>query len=466
MQVAHQPGALAGERRGPRPRLLAGETGLQFVLGLAHLGDEAAGKAVDLVERAGKPPGQRRADRHQHRRVGQSREEDAPVGYELKHGEHVVNPARQHDGDGAAEQQTGDVLPPQHGVGRDQRHRHQTNSHRRRADEQIQRPDRSLAADQADNGEDRAGCENDPAGARPLAAEEQNGKGQNKPALERRGRDRDGIDHRERGIFQRGRQECLEYAERHRRRQHAVGRFMAAHHPHDRENDRKDRLPGREHDRQGDEQQRPLVVIGAQDVVRPDIENVEKSRDRAPDEQTNGDFVRAIVQQRRRDHRDLGRVAVGPVGGGIAPAVQHHDAVDCDFDGIGEARQKDRPGARRILARIAELAGVVRLLVGGRSRLCEIRQRHRTFVAALLELERGHGIAIGRFGQRLLQDEATGHHDQRLQQHVLDEARGLVPPPLAGGSERCRGVLGHSRIKPCWTASNTASPRVWTSSLR
>ena len=114
MQVAHQPGALARQRRGARPLLLAGETGLQLVLGLAHQHHHAAREAVDLIERAGKTPGQRRADGHQHRRVGQAREEDAPVGHELQHREHVVNPAGQHDRDGAGQQQAGDVLALQH----------------------------------------------------------------------------------------------------------------------------------------------------------------------------------------------------------------------------------------------------------------------------------------------------------------------------------------------------------------
>ena len=38
------------------------------------------------------------------------------------------------------------------------------------------------------------------------------------------------------------------------------------------------------------------------------------------------------------------RVAVGTVGGGIAPAVEDHDVVDGDLDAVGEARQKHRPG--------------------------------------------------------------------------------------------------------------------------
>ena len=112
MQVAHQAGAFPRQRRGAGALLLAGETGLQLVLGLAHLGDQAAGKAVDLVQRPGEPPGQPGADRHQHGRIGQSRGEDA-VGHHLKHREQVDDPAGQHDRDRAAEQQTGDVPPLQ-----------------------------------------------------------------------------------------------------------------------------------------------------------------------------------------------------------------------------------------------------------------------------------------------------------------------------------------------------------------
>ena len=58
MQVAHQPRALPRQRGGAGALLLAGETGLQLLFSFAHLGDEAAGKAVDLVQRAGEPPGQ------------------------------------------------------------------------------------------------------------------------------------------------------------------------------------------------------------------------------------------------------------------------------------------------------------------------------------------------------------------------------------------------------------------------
>ena len=53
MQVAHQPRALVGKRGGPGALLLAGETRLQPLLGLAHACDELAGKAVDLVHARG-----------------------------------------------------------------------------------------------------------------------------------------------------------------------------------------------------------------------------------------------------------------------------------------------------------------------------------------------------------------------------------------------------------------------------
>ena len=54
-------------------------------------------------------------------------------------------------------------------------------------------------------------------------------------------------------------------------------------------------------------------------------------------------------------------------------------------------------------------------------------------------------------------------HDQRLQQHILDQAGGLQPPPFAGGQlfrRRILVVVVHNFIKPFWTDSNTASPRV------
>jgi hypothetical protein len=71
MQVAHQPGALRASARGAGALSSRAKLAFSFVFGVAHLGDETAGKTVDLVQRAGEPPGQSRADRHQHRRIGQ-----------------------------------------------------------------------------------------------------------------------------------------------------------------------------------------------------------------------------------------------------------------------------------------------------------------------------------------------------------------------------------------------------------
>jgi hypothetical protein len=45
----------------------------------------------------------------------------------------------------------------------------------------------------------------------------------------------------------------------------------------------------------------------------------------------------------------------------------------------------------------------------------------------------------------------------------LDQTGRLQPPPFAGGQlfrRRVLVVVVHNFIKPCWTASNTASPRV------
>ena len=135
MKVAHQPRALQRQRRGAGALLLAGEARLQFVLGLAHLSDQAAGKAVDLIERAGKSPGQPGADRDQQRRIGQARDEDPPVGRDLEHREHVANPAGQHDRDGAAQHETGDVVSLQHRPRDDQRQQHQIETNYRHANE-------------------------------------------------------------------------------------------------------------------------------------------------------------------------------------------------------------------------------------------------------------------------------------------------------------------------------------------
>src|SRR6185369_7591453 len=99
----------------------------------------------------------------------------------------------------------------------------------------------------------------------------------------------------------------------------------------------------------------------------------------------------------------------------------------------------------------------------------EIRQRHRALDPGLSEIERRDLIFGGRSGKRLQKRQNAGAGDQRLQQQVLDQAGRLQPPPFAGGQlfrRRILVVVVHNLIKPCWTASNTASPRVWTSSLR
>ena len=241
---------------------------------------------------------------------------------------------------------------------------------------------------------------------------------------------------------------------------------MAPHHPHDAEDDREDRLPCREHHRQRNEQLRPHVVIGPQLLVRTDPDAVEETRDRAPYEQADRKIVDAVAQDRRRDVGDLRRVAVGPVGGGVAPAVVDDDAVDRHFDAIGEARQEHRPCAARLVARPDELRGKARRSLDRIARGGEVRQRHRALRAAFGHPEFGHEILRRRLRQRLPQRQHAQHGDQRLQQQILDDARGLLLSPAPAGQYCVRGHLAHSRIKPCCTASNTASPRVCTSSLR
>ena len=181
---------------------------------------------------------------------------------------------------------------------------------------------------------------------------------------------------------------------------------------------------------------------------------------------TNRRMVRSLAPARSSDDgitAIAARVAVGPVGGGIAPAVEDHDAVDGDFDAVGEARHEHRPGALRLLVLPGELAAIDRLIVGGGARPREVRQRDRMLVAAFAERELGHRVARGRFRQGALQGDGTEGDDQGLQQHILDQ--GISPQP-AVGRDRFRRSVAHSRIKPCCTASNTASPPVWTSSLR
>ncbi len=244
---------------------------------------------------------------------------------------------------------------------------------------------------------------------------------------------------------------------------------MAPHHPHDAENDRQDRLPGREHHRQRDEKQRPQIIARAQQFVGSDPDAVEESGDRLPDEQPDRDRVVAVMQQRRWDHGDRRRVVVRPVGGGIAPAVEDCDAVDGDLDAAGEARQEHRPGAPGLIGRADESTAEARRIAHCIPQVREIRQRHRALGTGLGEVERRELIWRGRTAERRheRQDAEAGNH--RLQQQILDEARPPQPPPSADRQSFRHHVLAavvHNRIRPCWTASNTASPRVCTSSLR
>ena len=241
---------------------------------------------------------------------------------------------------------------------------------------------------------------------------------------------------------------------------------MAPHHPHDAEDDRQDRLPCREHHRQRHEQLRAHVVIGPQHLIRADPDAVEKARDRAPYEQADRKIVDAVAQDRRRNVGDLRRVAVGPVGGGIAPAVVDDDAVDRHLHAVGEARQEHRPGAAGLLARPDELRGKARRSLDRIARCGEVRQRHHALRAAFGHSEFGDEIFCRRRRQRLPQRQHAQRRDQCLQQEIRDEPRCPPPAPAVRREHRLRGHLAHSLIKPCCTASNTASPRVCTSSLR
>src|SRR5712664_1129930 len=202
-------------------------------------------------------------------------------------------------------------------------------------------------------------------------------------------------------------------------------------------------------------------------IVRIDIDAIQETRERAPYQQPDAEIVQAVAKQGGRNHRMLGSVAVRPVGSRIAPAVQDHDAVDGNLDAIAESRQEHRPRALRLAVRPLEAAGVKRWIIHRKTGNGEMRQHDRTLGAALLQAERGHKIFGGWLGRRLSQHEDTCDHDQRLDQGIVDEAGSLLPPALTDGEAWFRrDVVLHSRIKPCWSASNTASPRVWTSSLR
>jgi RNA polymerase sigma-54 factor len=69
-------------------------------------------------------------------------------------------------------------------------------------------------------------------------------KDQHQCAFDRRGRNQDHIEPGKRRLTQRRLQERLADTHGHRRRQNAVGRLVATHHPHDAEDHRQNRLPG------------------------------------------------------------------------------------------------------------------------------------------------------------------------------------------------------------------------------
>ncbi|MHC2329406.1 hypothetical protein ACVI3S_007426 [Bradyrhizobium diazoefficiens] len=300
---------------------------------------------------------------------------------------------------------------------------------------------------------------------RPAPAEEQHAEHDDQRALGRcrcqqhRGKPRRG------GRRHRRRYERLHHAEHHRRRQHAVNRLAAPHQPHDRKDDGEDGLPGGEHHRQRDEQQRACLIGGTQGCIGADIDGVEKTLQGSPYEQPYRDLVAAVTQQRCGNERDERRVTVRPVGVEIAAGVEHDDTVDGDLHRIAEARQEHRPSRRRIAAPNREGAGVERRIGQRVTRRGEVRQRHGTARAVLPQRKSAQGKIVGVARLEQPQPEDGGDHDQRLEQQVRHEARGQQPAPR--GFDRClRRDLAHSLIRPCWTASNTASLRVWTSSLR
>ena len=63
-----------------------------------------------------------------------------------------------------------------------------------------------------------------------------------------------------------------------------------------------------------------------------------------------------------------------------------------------------------------------------------------------------------KLGQRMSQRDDAGKSDQRLQQQILNEVGRIFRSASRRG--RFRRDFRHSLIKPCCTASNTASPRV------
>ena len=290
MQVAHQPRALARQRRGARALLLPGKAGLQLVLGLAHQGDHAAGKAVDLVQRAGEPPGQPGADRDQHRRIGQPREKNIAGWASCRNTESMSSdPAGQHDGDRAAEHEADGVLPL-------------PGPHGRRSPPARPETRPTVGAPTAERAWRHSGL--DRRTARPRRPRRP-GRKSSQPYVAISSPKNSSAKVSTEGAFQRRRgnqdrvqpgvaatpasasaEKACTDADRHRRGEHAIGRLVAPHHPHDAEDDREDRLPGRKHHRQASRTAASALVIARpQHRVGADIDAIEKAGDRSPDEQ-------------------------------------------------------------------------------------------------------------------------------------------------------------------------------------
>src|SRR3954454_5287324 len=94
-----------------------------------------------------------------------------------------------------------------------------------------------------------------------------------------------------------------------------------------------------------------------------------------------------------------------------------------------------------------------------------MRQRHGTRHAVLAQREFAQGKVVGVAGMEQPQPEDGRDQYQRLEQQIGHESRDQLS--TSRGFDRClRRELSHSLIRPCCTASNTASLRVLTSSLR
>ena len=232
-------------------------------------------------------------------------------------------------------------------------------------------------------------------------------------------------------------------ADRHRRGQHAIGRLVAPHHPHDAENDGEDRLPGREHHRQGDEQQRSQIVARAQQLVRADTDAVEKARDRAPDEQPdrNGRWRRRAAA-RPGSPQSAGVLRSGRLAAGSRRLSRITTPLTVTSTPLVKRGRNTDQARRGLAGRANELSGEARRIVHRIPQRGEIRQRHRALDAGLGQRERRDLILRGRSGKRLQQRQDAGGRDQRLQQQVLDQAGRLQPPPFAG--RQCSAVASSS----------------------